>query len=191
VRHFLDLIVFLGLVGAIPFASSAETRLFVVAEIFAPAFCFHCDSFVLPLSDPADIADARTLISEGPGGSVGSIPVMVLTVGSDGENRDVLAIGQPLWSWHVTSFSGFAEITIELCDGWPGFIEQNPAAFLANTGGQFCPWAYTVIAELPTPTPTPTPVPALSPIALLLLVMCLGMGVFAIGPRSARRGAAG
>jgi hypothetical protein len=157
--------------------------LFVVAEIFSP-FCSHCDSFVLPLSDPADIADARTLINEGPGGSVGSIPVMNLTVGSDGENRDVLAIGEPLWSWHVTSFTGFADFTIELCDGWPGLIEQDPAAFLANTGGQFCPWGYTVVAELPTP------VPALSPIAIRLLVMCLGMGVIAIGPRSGRRGIA-
>ena len=180
-RHALVLALFF--LPAAPFASSAETRLFVVAEIFSP-FCSHCDSFVLPLSDPADIADARTLINEGPGGSVGSIPVMQLAVGSDGENRDVLAIGEPLWSWHVTAFSGFADFTIELCDGWPGLIEQDPEAFLANTGGQFCPWGYTVVAELPTP------VPALSPVALLLLAMCLGMGAFPIGFGSTHRGTA-
>jgi hypothetical protein len=167
-------------VPATPFASAAEIRLFVVAEI--SPLCFHCDSFILPLSDPADIADARTLISEGPGGSVGSIPVVQLAVGSDGENRDVLAIGEPLWSWHVIGFSGFADFTIELCDGWPGFIEQDPAAFLANTGGQYCPWSYTVVEELPTP------VPALSAAALILLMVCLGMGAFAIGLGSACRG---
>jgi hypothetical protein len=157
-RRFFELSVFLALVGATPFASSAETRLFVVAEI--SPFCSHCDSFVLPLSDPADIADARTLINEGPFGSVGSIPIVEITAGSDGTNRDVLASGEPLWSWHVSDFSGFFDFAIELCDGWPGFIEQDPAAFLANTGGSFCPWTYTVIEELPTPTATPTPIPA-------------------------------
>ncbi|MAJ61528.1 MAG: hypothetical protein CBC48_17210 [bacterium TMED88] len=131
----------------------ADTAFFVVSEIGRP--CFHCDSFLLPLTDPQDIADARFLVANGPGGSVGSIPVVELTVGSDGRNRDVLAAGEPLWDWHVSGFEGFGEIAIELCDGWPGFIEEDPSAFIANTGGQFCPWSYTVTAELPAPPAVP------------------------------------
>ena len=131
----------------------ADTAFFVVSEIGRP--CFHCDSFLLPLTDPQDIADARFLVANGPGGSVGSIPVVELTVGSDGQNRDMLAAGEPLWDWHVSGFEGFAEIAIELCDGWPGFIEEEPSAFIANTGGQFCPWSYTVTAELPAPPAVP------------------------------------
>ncbi|MCH2184516.1 hypothetical protein MK280_01450 [Myxococcota bacterium] len=60
---------------------------------------------------------------------------MELTSGSDGLNRDMLAAGEPLWTWHVSRFDGFAQIAIELCDGWPGFVEDDPSAFIANTGG--------------------------------------------------------
>ena len=105
----------------------------------------------------------------------------ILVVGSDGVNRDVLASGEPLWSWHV---DGFDDFTIELCDGWPRFIEQDPAAFLSNTGGQYCPWGYTVVAELPTPTP------GLSPLATLLLMLSLCAGAFVFAQDSARGPAA-
>lgn len=162
-----EFVVALAILVGIPIVISAETLLFIVAE--SGSLCLHCDSFLLPLSDPGDIADARALIIAEPGGSVGSIPVLQIGVGSDGQNRDALASGEPLWSWHVTSFTGFADFTIELCDGWPGFIEQDPAAFIENTGGQFCPWSYTVVAELAPPTP----VPSLSRGAALTLILCL------------------
>lgn len=126
--------------------AKSETAVFVVTELASP--CFHCDSFLLPLTDPQQIAAARTLVANGPGGGVGTIPVVTIAAGSDGLNRDMLAAGEPLWNWHVTGFSGFAEFTIELCDGWPGFVEPDPAGFIANTGGQFCPWSYSVTAEV-------------------------------------------
>lgn len=132
----------------------AETVVFVVAESGTP--CFHCDAFLLPLSDPQDIADARAWLARGPGSLVGSIPVVELTAGADGLNRNPLAPGEPLWSWHVSGFSGFADFTIELCDGWPSFIESDPSAFIANTNGQFCPWTYSVVAELTTGPAVPS-----------------------------------
>jgi len=108
----------------------------------------HNDSFLLPLTDPADIAQARARIAQGDASGVGSIAVLDIASGSDGLNRDVRADGAPLWSWHVVRFHGFADNAIELCDGWPGFIEQNVAAFIANTGGTVCFWGYSVVAEL-------------------------------------------
>ena len=117
---------------------------FVVAEVQPE----HGDSFLVPLSDPEDIADARALIANGPGDGVGSIVAALITAGGDGFNRDVQRSGAPLWSWHVSEFLGFPDVAIELCDGWPTFIEQDVDAFIANTSGHVCFWGYTVVAEL-------------------------------------------
>jgi len=108
----------------------------------------HGDSFLLPLTDPDDIAAARVLVAEGPGHGVGSIVSVSIAAGGDGFNRDVLHQGQPLWSWHVNGFHGFYDLAIEVCDGWPSFVEQDVDAFVANTQGQLCFWGYTVVAEL-------------------------------------------
>lgn len=127
------------------FAAGDGTAWFVVAERQAE----HGDSFLLPLRDPAAIAQARDRIARGDASGVGRIAVVEIAAGADGLNRDVRADGTPLWSWHVSGFQGFADNGIELCDGWPSFIEQNVAAFIANTGGTACFWGYSVVAELP------------------------------------------
>lgn len=115
---------------------SDNTVYFVVAE----AIPYHGDSYVLPLNDPMDIAFARWLISEGGFRIVNA----VISSGSDGINRDVLAAVMPEWSWHVSEFIGFSELSIELCDGWPTWIEQNPGMW----NGQICFWSYTVVWEI-------------------------------------------
>lgn len=119
---------------------------FVVAEF--PGASFHHDSYVLPLSDPQAIAHARELIAFG--ASVpDSIAIANIESGSDGINRNVLALGAPPWSWHVTEFLGYAEITAEVLDGWPTGIELYPEYWLHNGGGSIGFWSYTVTAELP------------------------------------------
>jgi hypothetical protein len=140
----------------------ASPTLFVVSEIGAPN---HNDSYILPLEDPADIAHARELIEHGV--SVADcIVVAHIAAGSDGINRDVLAPGEPLWSWYVDEFVNFAEMTIELYDGWPGYVEQDVDGWIAITNGYIGFWGYTVTAELPC-------IPA--PGAVLLAT--LGMGL--------------
>ncbi len=121
-----------------------EVRWFLVSEIDVD----KNDSYLLPLSDPDAIAMARSLVANGPGGEVGSIATVKIAAGSDGFNRNVLADGEPLWSWHVVAFEGFSDFTIELCDGWPGFVEEDVEAFLQNTDATICFWGYTVTAEL-------------------------------------------
>jgi len=128
-------------------AIRAETVWFVLAEDTVA----HDDSFLLPLSDPVAIAQARARLAQGPASGIGSIVSAQIAAGSDGLNRDVRSPGAPLWSWHVTGFEGFADATIELCDGWPGFVERDPAAFIANTSGRICFWNYRLVAELPAP----------------------------------------
>ena len=129
-----------GLVGL----AKAETVYFVVSEArpVTPG-----ESYVLPLEDEADIAHARNLIASGP--SIGlTIAVAEIAAGSDGINRNVLAPGQPLWSWHVERFEGFTDSTAEILDGNPAFVEEDVDAWIANTGGLIGFWNYTVTAEL-------------------------------------------
>lgn len=62
-------------------------------------------------------------------------------------NQDFLS-GGTLWTWHVIEFVGFAENTIEILDGWPGFIEENVQGWIDNTSGTIGFWGYTVVREI-------------------------------------------
>lgn len=53
------------------------------------------------------------------------------------------------WSWHLDPETiEIAEITIELCDGTPSFIESELDYWL-NTVKRYCPWGGVVVAEEP------------------------------------------
>ncbi|HET7843436.1 MAG TPA: hypothetical protein VFL14_04750, partial [Xanthomonadales bacterium] len=110
---------FVLLACAVPVAH-ADTVWFVVGE----RNVFYNDSYLLPLRDPSAIAQARARIAQGDASGVGSIAVVQIAAGADGLNRDVRAPGTPLHSWHVTEFEGFADQAIELCDGWPSYVED-------------------------------------------------------------------
>jgi len=127
--------------------ASAETAYFIVAN---PGLMLLglSDSYVLPLSDPGDIAIARQLAQ-------GGFLIVVATISTepDGINRDMLAPGQPEWSWHVKEFHAFADAAIELCDGNPTMT--NASAQAAGPGHEWdiCYWSYTVVDEIMVPTP--------------------------------------
>ena len=126
-----------------PLSTSASTIYFVVSTPTS----FHGDSYILPLDEASDIAHARDLIENGP--SIGgAIAVAHIAPGSDGRNRNVLAPGEPLWSWHVDQFTGFADFTAEILDGWPSYVEQDVFGWISNTNGYIGFWDYTVTAEL-------------------------------------------
>lgn len=124
----------------------AETVWFEIGEIEVE----RNQSFLVPLSDPEHIAHARALIANGgvPAEELGGILIAQIRAGGDGFNRDIRDPEQRLWRWHIASVDGFGGSAIELCDGWPAFIEENPEAFIANTGGTICLWGYTVKTEL-------------------------------------------
>ncbi len=137
---------------------------FLVAE--TPDSEVHHDSYVLPLNALEDIAHARDLIAKGPGIG-GAIVVAEIAVGADGINRDFRAPGTLVWSWHVSEFVGFSDITTEILDGWPSFVESDVQGWFANTGGLIGFWSYTIVDELEQPS-----IPA--PGTLLLLLSGLG-----------------
>lgn len=121
---------------------------FLVAEL--PGQATHGDSYVLELEDPAAIAHARALIAMGPAAGE-TIVFARIAPGADGVNRDWLAPGRPAWSWHVVEFVGFGDLGIEIYDGWPSFVENDVAGWIANTEGVIGFWSYTIVAELPEP----------------------------------------
>ena len=54
------------------------------------------------------------------------------------------------WSWHFTPNQwSLAEMSMELCDGWPGFVEEN-LDYWIDTVGRFCPWSSYVKSEITT-----------------------------------------
>jgi hypothetical protein len=153
-----------AVLGSSSASSRAGTTYFLVAEM--PGTEEHGDSFVLPLERPFDIAHARELVRRGPraGGTLIGADVVA---GADDINRNLLDPTRPAWSWHVSRVDGFADVSIELVDGWPGLIEQDAHFWIDNTGGGHVDedgdgdpdtghatvgrvgfWNYTVVAEL-------------------------------------------
>ena len=145
--RFLVALLLLG----VPGSASAVPIAFLVAE--KPGEVTHGDSYVLVLEADADIEHARALIADLDAVEE-RIVVASIAPGADGVNRDHRASGAPEWSWHLTAFTEFAGTTIELCDGWPSFVEEDVAGWIQNTGGPICFWSYTVVEELgPVPEP--------------------------------------
>jgi hypothetical protein len=110
----------------------------------------HGDSFILPLKDPSDIAQARTSISEG------ATPIVVAEISRN--NNDNYSLNKDLlnnrkWSWHVTQFLGFADNTIEILDGWPEYVEENYNDWVNTTKGENGKgrigfWSYSIVREV-------------------------------------------
>lgn len=157
----------------------AGTSYFLVAE--KPGQVFHHDSFVLPLTQSADVSHARDLIAEGPDKAGASIVVADIAAGADGINRDLLSSNQRPWSWHITQFKNFADFGIEILDGWPSFVEQDVPGWIKNTRGSIGFWNYTVVRELkdypsqpPTGQPPSVPLPPATGQAAVLLTLIAG-----------------
>src|SRR5262249_23257972 len=141
--------------GTIIATLAAEARAGSIAFLIAerPGMLTHGDSFVLRLNDTDEIAHARELIARGPDVGGGVISARGAP-GADGINRNYLAPEAPPWSWHITEFLGFTDVSAELYDGWPTFLEQDVSGWMANTGGIIGFWNYTVVAQL-TSVPEP------------------------------------
>ena len=144
--------------------ASAGVTYFEVAEPAGRGV--HHDAYVLPLTEPDDIEHARDLIARGPDAAGASIVFAGIAPGADGINRNLLAPGQPQWSWHVTNFRGFGDLGIELLDGWPTYVEQHLSQWMQETKGDIGFWSYTIVREVPAAGRPPTvPLPPALPAA--------------------------
>ena len=59
------------------------------------------DSYVLAVSEPALINQARTYLASGDV-ALYLVPRVKITLGGDGVNRNHVDVGHPAWNWHVT-----------------------------------------------------------------------------------------
>ncbi|WP_234567142.1 BP74-related protein [Rhodohalobacter sp. 614A] len=60
--------------------------------------------------------------------------------GNEGYNSD--------WSWHfIENQWSLAEISTEVCDGRPGFVEDD-LDYWVDQVGNFCPWSAHVVGEV-------------------------------------------
>lgn len=93
------------------------------------------EEYRILLTDPADIAIAEQLLA---GEEAPRIPSGVIVRGGDGGVNTG-------YSWHIDPDTvEFAEVTIELCDGLPSYVEDG-----SLSGDRFCPWSAEVIAIEP------------------------------------------
>ena len=113
----------------------------------------HNESFIIALSDSALIAQAR-LIIEHPEQTTDKIidARIVRQTGNEAYlNRDLN--NNYTWSWRVETVQGFAFNSIEIVDGWPGYIEEDIDRWFQNTAGGTTHgfigfWNYTVLEEI-------------------------------------------
>ena len=89
------------------------------------------ETYKIALATPALVEHARQLLE---GEEVAAIPVGRIVA-------DDPSVNAP-WSWHIDPASlEFAEVTTEVCDGLPSFVEDG-----SLTSDTYCPWSAEVIA---------------------------------------------
>lgn len=82
------------------------------------------------VTDPDQIAIANALLA---GEQAPSIPNGRIVRGDPDVNTG--------WSWHIDPDDfAFADMTIELCDGLPSYVEDGTLS-----GDRFCPWSAEVV----------------------------------------------
>jgi len=116
--------------------STADQR----TAYFKVAGATEADTFVIALTDPATVAEARALAS----GQEPSKHVTGLVV------AEAVPYNAP-WSFHLDPGSiSFAEMSIEVCDAATSYVKEH----LAEVGGAFlpgrrwCPWSSRVVEEV-------------------------------------------
>lgn len=127
-------------------ARAGETIYFLVSE--PKGRIVHNDSYILPLSNVEDVEYARYLLQRNRLGFLPGDRTIVVgwaVAGKDGINRNYRNPKFPEWSWHVR-FSAFAEITHEILDGNPTYLERFDWSGTGEAPIGF--WDYTVVGEL-------------------------------------------
>lgn len=71
------------------------------------------DSFILALTDPQQIQEARDILSK----SVSKIVVADIGVAAGNYNRSLTGTDRSPWSWEIKRFAGFGEIGSDYCQG--------------------------------------------------------------------------
>ena len=89
------------------------------------------EQYKIELATPELVAHAEALLA---GEDVAAIPLGTVV-------RDDPGVNVP-WSWHIDPATlQFAELTIEVCDGLPSYVEDETV-----TSPDFCPWSAEIVS---------------------------------------------
>lgn len=89
------------------------------------------ESYRIELATPELVEHAQQLLA---GEDVAAIPIGTVVRDEPGPNAP--------WSWHIDPATlQFADLTTEVCDGLPSFVEDGTV-----TSDQYCPWSAEVVA---------------------------------------------
>ncbi len=92
------------------------------------------EQFKVWVTNPAAIEQILALQS----GAAAGFPNGALRAGPGAGNHNAP------WSWHLDpEATEIVELSIELCDGIPSFVEDDPGYWL-DTVGRYCPWSATL-----------------------------------------------
>jgi len=114
---------------------------------------FHHDSYLLRLTDIDEIKKANQILTD----SLKSRPIVFVRISKNsGENNYVNKdlIGGRIWTWHTEKLIGFPDLTAEIFDAHPGYVEDNYDEWVritkdAETGeGVIGFWNYTLIRKV-------------------------------------------
>jgi hypothetical protein len=95
------------------------------------------EQFRLWVTNPSTI---QQLLALREGSSQATIPIGPVRLGSGVQGHNAP------WTWHLDpAETSMAEVTIELCDGRPSFVEQNLDEWI-ETVGVYCPWGAELAA---------------------------------------------
>ncbi len=148
VAPFIGVFLLIVLVPACKKAASGDsngTVYFMVSEIRQA----HRDSFILPLTDSQHIAAAEKIVNDINASTSLIVSARIARGSGDGKylNKDLLNPGR-VWSWHAVEFFGFVDVTAEIYDSWPTFVEGNLDFWLEQNQGIIGFWAYTVTRKV-------------------------------------------
>lgn len=120
-RRLLLILPLLLLAGCAPTAPQNPVAVFEVAG---------SETYRIELATPELVQHAKDLMAGKPGAA---IPLGTVV-------RDDPGVNAP-WSWHIDPATlEFADMTIEVCDGLPSYVEDRTV-----TSEQYCPWSAKVI----------------------------------------------
>ena len=126
-------------------ACLAQARAAVIDFMVAGPSGSSNESFVLPLSNPTDIEQARKMMTNPPSSKWLVVSVIA---GKDGVNRNFSDPAKSPWSWRVTGFWGLSSaIPPENSPDRPSALEADPEFWLSVSGGAVGFFDYTVVAE--------------------------------------------
>lgn len=100
------------------------------------------DSFVIHLTDPGQIKEARDALQE----KSAKILVADITANTLPWNRAFVGPQSTPWSWSVNKVHSFSDLALMECDGSASLVEERLLSWLIS--GRICFWRSHIIREL-------------------------------------------